>query len=177
MLKLIVTCHQCLSEHGASCAGPCPCPVDGVDISEHWRSGCPRGLFDGGGDLVDVRTGESRAADFHAMWDELHARPLIAAAGGFAGEPAWQADFDARVRALAGCTCGRHWDAVCVKIPVDYSSPLAYARSGWARQNEVNLLTNPPKPAIEFEEAVRIRGWERLIETPSKAARSTDEGR
>ena len=39
-------CHRC-PHRQRTCAGPCPCTVDGIDIRIHAQKGdCPKGYFD-----------------------------------------------------------------------------------------------------------------------------------
>ncbi len=112
----------------------------------------------------------------HKLWDDFHARPLAADLTTDAGrdaELAWQKGFDVAVARLPRCTCASSWMKLRKQHPPDLNSPAAYARWGWVMHDHVSARTRPPPPRISFEEAVRIRGWEKLlpIEPASKTAR------
>lgn len=114
--------------------------------------------------------------DWHArarsLWALFHSRPLA-----WAGEEAerqWLAWFESQLHEL-GCSCRSNWTTLEREMPLDLSSPLAYARSGWWRHERVNADLG--KPPFTWEQAVQTHHWEGLIDGPSTAGRSTIEGR
>lgn len=186
---------NCLKCNLAACAGVCACSVDGASIEEHAISDfCPHpdGPRFGSStpppqwepkpiaDAAIVTTpGRDWLSTAHALWDWLHDRPKIADLSTEEGRRAELGElskFDQWVgRDLGGCSCSNHWHTLRAATPPILSSPLAYARWGWSMHNAVaKIVGNLP---ITFEAAIRIRGWESLIEPASMPARSTIEGR
>lgn len=170
------------------CAGGAFCPScrDTSRTGEEWRASvrgvgllpiaCPRGLPWSDGTppapAPAMPTGPSWQERARSLWALFHGRPLV-----WAGEDAerrWLAWFESQLREL-GCTCRSNWTTLERQVPLDLSSPLAYARSSWGRHERVNADLG--KPPFTWDEAVQTHHWEGLIDGPSTAGRSTIEGR
>lgn len=95
------------------------------------------------------------------LWATFHARPLKLTTP--EAELNWLHAFAVEL-VSGGCGCLGHWLAMTKKHPPDLSSPAAYARWQHARHNDVSRRLG--KPELDYAEAARLHGWDKLPEAP-----------